>query len=129
MIKAYFVGISTHYEGEDIEVRYSIYEDQELVCKKSVLREYEKPAIVNQVALVALLKELEKYMDQEIVVIMNDAALNEQIRGTSQTKNKDVLKMLRFTKERISKFNNSITIKDVSNDKVELAKWNEVLKP
>lgn len=128
MIKAYLLGISSQYEGEDIEVRYRIYEDQELLCKESIIMEYKKPAIVGQVALITLLKELEKYRDEEIVIIVNDTALCEVIRGTSTTKNKDVLKMATETREELLKFGNSV-IKDVSVDRVELAKWKEVLRP
>lgn len=128
MIKAYLLGISTLYEGEDIEVRYSIYEDQELLGKQSIMMEYMKPAIVGQVALRTVLKELEKYRGKEIVILVNDPALNEIIRGTSTTKNKDVLQMARETKEELVKFGNTV-IKDVSVDRVELARWNEVLQP
>ena len=127
MIKAYLAGISSLYEGEDIEIRFCIYEDQELLCKDSVIMEYKKPAIVGQVALITLLKELEKYMAKEIVIMVNDAALYEFIRGTSTTKNKDVLKMARETRKELIKFGN-VAIKDVSVDHVELAKWNEVLQ-
>lgn len=128
MIKAYLAGISTCYEGEDIEARYSIYEDGELICKESVFKEYVKPAITSQVALVTVLKELERHLGKEIIIVINDAALNEQIRGVSQTKNKDVLKMLRSTMKELSRFKDDIVIKDASNDRVELAKWNEILK-
>lgn len=128
MIKAYLVGISSQYEGEDIEVRYCIFEDQELLCKEFVQLEYKKPAIVPQVALMILLKQLEKYMDKEIVIVVNDAALYEIIRETSTTRNKDVLKMARETREELGRFRDCV-IKDVSGDRTELAKWNEVLKP
>ena len=128
MIKAYLAGISSQYEGEDIEVRYRIYEDQELLCKESVIMGYKKPAIVGQVALITLLKELEKYMGKEIVIIVNDAALSEIIRGTSTTQNMDVLKMVSKTREKMDRFKN-LVIKDVSGDYAELVKWNEVLQP
>lgn len=128
MIKAYLVGVSTHYEGEDIEVRYHIYEDQALVCKKSIFQPYKKPAIVSQIAVLTLLKELEKYIGEEITIIVNDTALNEQIRGTTKTKNKDVLKTARILREELDKFKNLLTIKEVSGDRVELAKWNEELQ-
>lgn len=127
MINAYLEGIASQYEGEDIEVRYSIYEDQELLCKESFIIEYRKPAIVGQVALVKLLKELEKYMGKKIVVIISDPALYEIIRGTSTTKNKDVLEMAIETRKEYSKFE-SIVIKDVSEDHIELVKWYEALQ-
>lgn len=129
MIKAYFVGIPTEYEGEDIEIRYSIFENEELIAKKTILQDYVKPAIVNQAALITLLKELKQYDNsKEITVIMNDPSLDELLRGVSQTKNKDVLKMLRFTQEKITKLNKPVTIKDISRDREELEKWNEELK-
>ncbi len=128
MIKAYLVGISSQFEGEDIEVRYRIYKDGELISKESVLMEYKKPAIVGQIALVRLLKELEKYINEEIVIIVNDPALCELIRGTSTTKNQVVLNMAKRTKEKLAKFNNYV-IKDVTGDRKELEKWNEILQP
>ena len=69
MIKAYLAAIGAPYEGEDIEVRYCIYEGQELLCKESVFQEYQKPAVVGHVALVTLLRELEKYKDKEILIL------------------------------------------------------------
>ncbi|AOT72049.1 hypothetical protein [Geosporobacter ferrireducens] len=129
MIRAYLAGISTHYEGEDIEIRYHIYENQSLISKKSVFQAYRKPAIVGQVALLTLLKELEQYIGTEIIIIVNDAALKEQIRGTTKTKNKDVLKMSSVVREELTKFKNLLTIKNVSGDRSELAKWNEELQP
>lgn len=127
MIKAYLAGIPTLFEGEDIEVRYSIYKDEELLSKKSVMMHYRKPAIVGQVALVKLLKELKQYMGQEVVIIINDASLNEVIRGTSTTENKDVLKMADRTRKELIEFGSPV-IKDVSANHMELREWNEILK-
>lgn len=129
MIKAYLVGILTHYENEDIEIRYRIYKDQDLICEKTVFQDYEKPLVVSHVALLTLLKELEKYMGHEIIIIINDAALNEQIRGTSKTKNEGVLKMANLVREELNKFKGSIIVKDVSGNSAELSKWNDILHP
>jgi hypothetical protein len=126
MIKAYLTGIASLYEGENIEVRYTIYEDENLLSKDSIVMEYEKPAIVGQIALITLLRKLKKYMSKEIVVIINDAALYELVRGTSTTKNNDVLKMAIETRKELSVFPN-LVIKDVSNDKAELVKWKEAV--
>lgn len=129
MIKAYLVGILTHYENEDIEIRYRIYKDQDLICEKTVFQDYEKPLVVSHVALLTLLKELEKYMGHEMIIIINDAALNEQIRGTSKTKNEGVLKMANLVREELNKFKGSIIVKDVSGNSAELSKWNDILHP
>ncbi|KUO60292.1 MAG: hypothetical protein APF84_04145 [Gracilibacter sp. BRH_c7a] len=128
MIKAYLAGIPSLYEGESIEVRYSIFEDNELLSKKSIMMEYKKPAIVGQVALMTLLTELENYMDKEIVIIVNDGALYEMVRGTSTSKNKDALNMAKKTREKLLKFEH-IIIKDVGGNHEELTRWDEVLKP
>ena len=40
MIKAYLTWISTPYEGEDIEIRYSIFQDGELIFKESIFEDY-----------------------------------------------------------------------------------------
>ena len=128
MIKAYVVGISTHYEGEDIEVRYSIYDDQELLAKRSVFKEYKKPLIVSHVALLTLLKDLKKYRNNEIVILINDASLDEQIRGRSQTKKTDVLKMASRVQGELNKFGDSVIIEDVSKDSAKLREWNERLR-
>ena len=126
MIKAYLAGIESLYEGENVEVRYSIYEDQHLLSNESIIMEYKKPAIVGQIALITLLKKLKKYIGKEIVINISDAALYEVVKGTSTTKNKDVLKMAGQTREEFAKFPNTV-IKDVTNDKAELAKWKEAL--
>lgn len=129
MITAYLVGISGYYEGEDIEIRYSLYDQREQLCKKSILKEYKKPAVVSLFALITLLEELERYIDSEITIVVNDAALNEQIKGTSTTRNKEVLKMARMAREKMKEFKNTLIVRDISNDRVELAKWNDILQP
>lgn len=129
MITAYLTGISGYYEGEDIEVRYRIYDNDELVCKKSRLKEYKKPVVVGLFSLMTLLKELEKYRDSEITIVINDPALNEQIKGTSTSQNKEVIKAASMAREKIKGFRNTVIVKDISNDKVGLAKWNDILTP
>lgn len=128
MINAYVVGISNHYEGEDIEVRYSIYDDQELLSKRAFFKEYKKPLVVNHVALLTLLKDLKKYRGNEIVILINDASLDEQIRGTSQTKKTDVLKMASKVQGELDKFGGSVKIEDVSKNSIKLREWNERLR-
>lgn len=128
MIKAYLAGISTQYEGEDVQIQYCIYDEQELICKNSVMLEYQKPAIVGQIALLTLLNKIEKYRAKEIIIIVNDSAINQIIKGTTATKNEDVKKMARRMKKKLSQFEN-VVIKDVSGDHEELVKWNDILKP
>lgn len=125
MIKAYLAGITTQFENEDIQIRYRIYNEQELICEKRIFQGYKKPSIVGSAAVLTLLQELKKHMGHEIVIIINDAALYEQIRGTSTTKNVDVLKMANKVREELKKFKGSVTIKDVGGNHAELVKWHE----
>lgn len=126
MITAYLTAVPSNYEGEDIEIRYGIYEDEVLLHKDSVLLEYKKPAIVGQVALLTLLKQLAVYPEKEITVFINDPALYEFVRGTSTTKNKDVLKMGRETRKELNK-HPKVAVKDIHGDRTLLAIWKEAL--
>ncbi|WP_312061216.1 hypothetical protein [Anaerotignum sp.] len=127
MIKAYLAGIASLYEGADIEIQYCIYDDLELISKKSVKMDYVKPAIVGQVAMITLLNKIKNYKDKEIVVVVNDTVLYESIRGTLKTKNIDVIKMSKETRKKVAGFEN-FTIENVSADYLELQKWVEALK-
>lgn len=127
MITAYLVGISTYQENEDIEVRYCIYDDDELVCKESVWREYRKPLVVTHWALLTLLKKLKEFGDKDITVKINDGALYEQIKGTSTSKNKEVMKTAKKVRERLEHYPN-ITVTNVGTDNDELKKWNKILE-
>ncbi|RBP69009.1 hypothetical protein DES36_102152 [Alkalibaculum bacchi] len=128
MITAYLVGIPAYYEGEDIEIRYSIYRDEELICKKSIYQDYIKPAAVGIKAYIALIEEFQKIDGDEFTVIINDPALNELIRGTSTTKNGAVLKALSQMKRKVDRFNKKLTVIDVSNHYEDIIKWDEELK-
>lgn len=128
MITAYLVGIPAYYEGEDIEIRYSIYRDEELICKKSIYQDYIKPAAVGIKAYIALLEEFQKIDEDEFTVIINDPALNELIRGTSTTKNGAVLKALSQMKRKVDRFNKKLTVIDVSNSYEDIIKWDGELK-
>ena len=125
MIKAYLTWIESLYEGESIEVRYTVFEGQELLYKEAIMLEYKKPAVVGLVALMTLLKKLKKYREEEILILINDAALNEIVRGTSTTKNNNVLKTAVRMRKELSEFSNTV-IRDVSTDRSELTEWTEV---
>lgn len=128
MIKAYVVGISTHQEGEDIEVRYSIHKNGEMIAQKKKYQNYKKPSLVTHFALLALLKDLKNYSEEDTKVIMYDSAVNEQLRGTSTTKNKEALRLAKKVNEELLKFNYSVEISDVTGDNKEILAWNKVLE-
>lgn len=127
MIKAYLAAFPMLYEGEDIEVRYSLFRDDVPIQKESVYSEYMKPAIVGLHSILTILLKMEEYKEEEIIIIINDASLYEIIKGCSTTKNGDVLKMASKMKKQLVKFKN-LSFINVTKDKVSLAKWKEILE-
>lgn len=127
MIKAYLVWITSGYEGEDVEVRWSIYKDEELLKKETLFMDYKKPALAGQFAIKILLSELEDYKDEDITIVINDGALNEIIRGTSTSKNREFQNMGEDTREALSKFER-LEVENVSGNHIEISKWNDILK-
>lgn len=129
MITAYLVVLPSYYEDEDMEIRYGIYEEEELVCRETVFKRYKKPSIAELIGLQALLKKLKEHDGKEITVIVNNGAINQQLEGTSQTKNNDIIRMAKIVKVDLDKFDSQIIIKNISADSIELSKWDKILKP
>ncbi len=127
MIKVYLAAFPMLYEGEDIEVRYSLFQDDILIQKESIYSEYMKPAIVGLHSVLTMLLKLEEYKDEKITVIMNDSSLYEIVKGCSTTQNGDVLKMASKMKKQLVKFKN-LSFINVTKDKTSLAKWKEILE-
>lgn len=128
MIKAYLTWISTPYEGEDIEIRYRIFKDGELILKRSILEDYCKPALCGLLSMERLLKVLEDYIKEEIVIVINDGALYEMLNGTSKTKKQEVQQMGSKIRKAVDKFFD-LDIENVSGNHVEMLKWDEILRP
>lgn len=128
MIKAYLTCISTLYEGEDIEIRYSIFKDEELIQKESFFEGYTKPALCGLVSMQKLLKDLEKHIEEEIVIVINDGALFEMLNGTSRTKKQEVQSLGSKVRKLVDKFYN-IRIENISGNHLEVQEWNNILKP
>lgn len=127
MIKAYLAAIPSLYEGEDIEVRYSVFQDEVLYKRESDFLEYVKPALVGLTSVITLLRKLEKHKEQEITVFINDASLHELLKGTSTPKNGDVVKMMSKVKKQLSKFEQLFFV-NVSKNKEQLDTWKENTK-
>ena len=126
MIKAYFVGISTQYEGEDIEIRYSVFNEEELIVKKKLFLDYQKPALVGHVGIITMLRDLEKYKKEEIIVYINDGSLYEAINATSGTKNREVLEKAKETRREIKRFD-ALEIVNITGDYKKTVEWDQVL--
>lgn len=127
MIKAYVSGISSPYEGEDIEIRYAVFEDATLITKEFIFSNYRKPGAVGAVALLKLLKVLEQYKQKDITVVINEPALYEFVEGTGNTKNVEIQKLVRDIRNELTKFEH-VMLREVSGRFKELEEWHEVLR-
>ena len=127
MIKAYLLGISTLYEGESIEIKYRVFDGEELIIKKNDILGYNKPAYVGHIAMIRLLKELELYMDRKIVIYINDGALFETINGTSGTKKAGILEKAKQTRKELAKFTD-LEIINIDGNHEMVKEWSEILK-
>lgn len=128
MIKAYLTWIATPYEGEDMEIRYKVYKNEELIIKHSSFEDYTKPALSGLVSIEKLLKALEEYKDEELVIVINDGAIYEILMDTSMTRKREVINRGAETREKMENFSN-LTIENVSGDHQEMLKWNAILTP
>lgn len=127
MIKAYLAAFPMLYEGEDIEVRYNVFQDDIPIKKESIYLEYMKPAVVGLNAILTILSKLEEYKEEEMVILINDSSLYEIIKGCCTTKNGDVLKMASKVKKQLGKFKN-LSFINVTKDKGSLARWKEMVE-
>lgn len=123
MIKVYLSAIPSLYEGEDIEVRYSIYQDDKQLERETTHSDYVKPAVTGLISVMMVLNRIERYKKEEIVIYINDPSLYELVRGKSTTKNEPVIRHYQKTKRKLEKFIN-LTFVNVSKDQEVLAEWN-----
>lgn len=124
MIKSYLAAIPSLYEGEDIEIRYTIFQDDVLIKKEADYLGYEKPAVTGLISVLTLLRKLEKYKTQEIIIFINDSSLYELLIGRSTVKNGDVIKMAGKVKKQLEKFEN-LTFDNVYKNKAAMDVWKE----
>ena len=127
MIKAYLAWISTGFEGEDFEIRYRIFKDEELIEKQSLTIGYRKPAILGQFSIMTILRRLEMYKDEEITIVINDGFLRDSLKGRSGTKTQEVKEMAKENRNTMKEFIN-LTVHDVSGNHLEIKEWDEILK-
>lgn len=127
MIKAYLLGIKSLYEGESIEVKYRVFDGDKLIIKKNEELAYSKPILVGHIGMLRLLRDLKEYMNEEIVVYINDGALYETINQTSGTKKVSLLRKAKDTRMELEKFKN-LEIINIDGKHEMVKEWNEALK-
>lgn len=129
MISVYLESISTFIEGEDLVVKYAIYDENDALIKKDrVFLDSVKPLVADHSALFFVIDKLVPYKKQdEIVVFINNPSLFEQLNGTSTIQKKDSKNMTVNILRKLEKLRISISVEDVSTSKEAIAEWNSKL--
>lgn len=125
MVEIYLMSEAALHEAEEMLFTYRIYKNGEFVEEKEMGHDYRKPALTGLYGIMALLKEIKVYRPEEVKVYVNDGALRDQLNGTTNTKNKDVLKVAALARKHLAKFSDTITVTDYSTDKVKRKMWYE----
>lgn len=128
-MKNIYVKVTPAYqETEEMIFTYAVYdEDGTFVEKKELFHDYRKPVLASLFAISSIIKELRPYRSEEIVIIVNDGALIEELNGTTQTKNRDVLKVADLTRNNIRKFSDTISFVSVAGDHQAKLNWDSKL--
>ena len=128
MKKVYLSATPAYHEEEDMIFKYAIYDEaDEFVQGDVIFHDYRKPAVTGLYSIIEVLKVLKKFRAEEIEIIVNDGALLEQIQGTTETKNKDVIKVAGFTRNKFNAFSSNIHIKSVAGQYEKTKRWEEKL--
>lgn len=129
MVSIYFESVPGFIEGEDILVKYAIYnEEDELIHSKQFSIDYVIPLISDHAALLAILKHLKKYNDEdEIVFFINNASLFAQLNGHSTIKKEKAIVYCDKIMASVSKLRPLISIEDVSPNHNAMLEWKKAL--
>lgn len=125
-MKNIYVKVTPAYqETEEMVFTYAVYDENDtLVEKNNLYHDYRKPVLASLFAISSILKELKPYRAEDIVIIVNDGALIDELNGTTQTKNRDVLKVAELTRTNVRRFSDTITFKSVAGDHQAKLNWN-----
>ena len=128
-MKTIYLKVTPAYqETEEMIFTYTVYdEDGTFVEKKELFHEYRKPVLASLFAISSVLKELRPYRSEKIVITVNDGALIDEINGTTQTKNRDVLKVADLTRNNIRNFSDTISFVSVAGNHPAKLNWDSKL--
>jgi len=128
MKNIYLKVIPAYQETEEMIFTYAVYdEDETFVEKKELFHEYRKPVLASLFAISSILKELKPYRSEKVVIIVNDGALMDEINGTTQTKNRDVLKVADLTRTNLRRFSDTISVVSVAGNHQAKLNWDRKL--
>ncbi len=110
----YALGTPAYHEQDEMVFKYVVYDQEKVVSEKTVYHEYRKPSIVGLYTILLLLKEIPEYKTEEVTIIVNDGAILEQIKGTTTTKNTDILKVAKLCRNNLRSYSSTISIESVA---------------
>lgn len=128
MKKIYLKVTPAYQETEEMIFTYAIYdEEDQLVENNELYHDYRKPVLASLFAVSTVLKELRPYRSEDLVFVVNDGALIDQLSGTTQTKNRDVLKVADLTRTNVRRFSDTVTFESVAGDHQRKLDWDKKL--
>ncbi len=130
MKKVYILVTPAYHEQEDMIFKYGIYDEDDIFVRgETVYHDYRKPAVAGLFSIIEGLKVVKEFRNEAIEFIVNDGALLEQIQGTTETKNRDVIKVAALTQKKINAFSQQISLKSVAGQYEQMKNWEEKLYP
>lgn len=129
MISIYLESIPGFIEGEDVLVKYAIYNtDDELLQSKKFYIDSVIPLVSDHAAFLAMFKHLKVYNDQdEIIFFINNASLFEQLHGHSTIQRKEAIEYCEKILLAIQKFKPLFSVENVSTDYHAVLEWKKSL--
>lgn len=127
MIRIYVEAIPAYHEADDMTFKYVVYEEETLVKVETTYHDYRKPALVGLYSIMLLIKSFPEYQNIEVEAIVNDGALIEQIKGTTTTKKKDIIKVAELTRAQLSKYGNKLKVLSVAGTHEKVVDWERKL--
>lgn len=128
MKKIYILETPAYHEMDEMLFKYAVYENDVLVETREVYHEYRKPMLAGLYSIIILMKEFPQYKNQPLEIIINNGALAEQIKGTSTTKNKDIIKVAELVRKQIGKYSSQLEIRSVAGNHDDMVEWKEKLE-
>jgi len=129
MISIYLESVPGFIEGEDVLVKYAIYnEDDSLIKSKKFYIDSVIPLISDHAAMLATFKQLKVYSDQdEIVFFINNASLFAQLNGHSTIQRPEAILYCDKLLLEVEKFKPLISVEDVSSEYHAVQEWKKAL--
>lgn len=127
MIKIYVLATPAYHEDEEMVFKFAVYKNEKFLKSKTIYHEYRKPVLTGLYSILILLKEFPEFRKDDVQVIVHEGAMIEQLKGTTTTKNGNILKVAELVQKHLGKYSNKIEIVSVAGNHQEKLEWERML--